>query len=149
MIKNNYRSSAAALFRTNTSLRSALPVCEGLRNAFAPRAARDGSGRQQRDCPGSRAAGTVFRPASAASAAKARSFSCAETKYVGVTGTSIVLKSEGGLRIGTPRYFKSAAINPTPSLDTRDTGVFMQIHAAKIFIHCFVAASPCLQPLAN
>lgn len=89
-------------------------MCEGPRRAGSPGWQRAAPARLSR----SRAAGTVLSPASAASAAKARGFSCPNTKYVGATSTSIVLKSQGVLRVGPPGYFKRAATSPTSSLDT-------------------------------
>lgn len=80
--------------------------------------------------PAARPARTVLSPASAA---KARGFSCPETKYAGATSTSIVSECEGVLCVGPPAYFKRAATSPASSLDTRDSRVFMQIHAAKMF----------------
>lgn len=107
-------------------------MCEGLGRALAPRAARDGSGRHQRGFPRAGPAGTAVRAASAASAAKARGFSCPRTKYAGATSTRIVSKSEGVLLAG-PRGYRKRAATSTASLGAGDSGVFTQIHAAKMF----------------
>lgn len=39
-------------------------------------------------------------------------------------------------------FLKPAVTSPTSFLGTRDTGVFMQIHAAKCLLHRFAAVSP-------
>lgn len=112
-------------------------MCEGPGRALACRgAARLGHG-----CPAAGQGRAELCPASA-SAAQARAFSCPETKHVGAASTSIVLKSEGVLRVGPPGYSKPAATSPTSSLDTRDSGVFMQIHAAKVFTSLLCCSFP-------
>lgn len=113
-------------------------MCEGVRGAFLA-----GSPGWQRAAPArlSPQQGRRNPVASVASAAKARGFSCPETKYVGATSTSIVLKSEGFCAPGHP-LFKRAATSPTSSLDARDTGVFMQIHAAKMFASLLCCSFP-------
>lgn len=119
-------------------------MCEGPGRALACRgAARLGHG-----CPAAGQGRAELCPASA-SAAQARAFSCPETKHVGATSTSIVLKSEGVLRVGPPGYSKPAATSPTSSLDTGIAVYLCKSMRQKCLLHCSVAASPCLQPLAN